>query len=273
MVATILLSLCLFGLGLWLCGRKKSGYLTLLLFVFGAILALPGLLYALYYAHLFEPASWFLELRISPHSELLAAGIGFFAGVIQRVLAPETPKSKLAVPTLALGIIFIPFLKSFLDPVDLLRLHTNCRGESCLQSTPSTCGPSSAAALLIHYGVPASERDLARDSFTSNSGTEIWYLARALRKRGFQTEIIVQNPREIRPQTSSIAGVALPFGTGHFIAILDHNDDTWVVMDPLQGVVALPDTAFQRAYKFTGVFLGVHPRSDGRSPAARKTEK
>ncbi|MGA2299144.1 MAG: cysteine peptidase family C39 domain-containing protein [Candidatus Acidiferrum sp.] len=259
LIATIPLSAGLFMFGLWLGRRSSSLVFRTLLTLFGVVLAIPGLLYVFYYAHWFDSAAWFITLRIAPYSELLAAGMGFLAGVIQSFFKPRSFTAKLVMPGILLAAVFIPYLKSFLDPVDLRHLHTNCQGESCIQSTPSTCGPSSAASLLINYGVVTSERDLARDSFTSNSGSEIWNLARALQKRGFLTRIEIQSPNAISPPGSSIAGVLLPGGAGHFIAILDRRDDDFVVMDPLKGLIATSGWGLRQTYKFTGFFLLVRP--------------
>ncbi len=259
LIATILLSACLFISGLWLGRRSSSLASRTILTLLGTVLAIPGLLYILYYVHCFDSVAWFISLRIAPYSELLAAGMGFSAGVIQSFFKPHSLVAKLVAPVILLVAVFIPYLKSFMDPVDSRRLSTSCQGESCLQSTPSTCGPSSTASLLINYGVPASERELARDSYTSNSGTEIWNLARALQKRGFLTTIEIQKPNAISLPGSSIAGVLLPGGAGHFIAILERRDDDFVVMDPLKGLIATSSWGLRQTYKFTGFFLLVHP--------------
>lgn len=267
LIATILLSACLFVFGLWLGRRSSSLAYRSILTLLGIVLAIPGLLYIFYYAHWFDSTAWFISLCIVPYSELLAAGLGFLAGVIQSFFNVQSFATKLVVPVILLAAVFIPYLKSFLDPVDLRQMRTTCQGESCLQSAPSTCGPSSAASLLINYGLPASEWELARDSYTSNSGTEIWNLARALQKRGFLTRIEIQKPNAISPPGSSIAGVLLPGGAGHFIAVLDRRDDDFVVMDPLKGLIATSSWGLQQTYKFTGFFLLVHPSLPSRAAA------
>jgi len=267
MIATMLLALCLFSLGFWFGRRTKSLKSKVLVYLLGLVFAFPGLLYAFYCTHLFEPTPWFIALRIAPYSELLAAGMGFLAGVVQALLKPEKRAAKLALPAILLAAISVPFLKSFLDPVDLRQLKASCKGESCLQSTPSTCGPSSAASLLINYGFPASELELARDSFTSNSGTEIWNLARALQKRGFLTRIEIQKSDAISPPGSSIAGVLLPGRTGHFVAILESRGDNFLVMDPLKGLLATSRWGLGQSYKFTGFFLLVQPADPTRTAA------
>src|SRR5260370_33026524 len=76
-------------------------------------------------------------------------------------------------------------------------LHQTC--SPCLQTTYSTCGPASSASLLQAFGQDASEQQLARESFTSKGGTEIWYLARAFRRRGFRTNFVIQSPDHIFP--------------------------------------------------------------------------
>ncbi len=233
--------------------RSKVGFVTAI------IAALPCVACDLFYTHLFDSWLWFYKFRAARFSELTFAGIGLLAGIFFKRMEPETFGEKLVVPAALLVVLGLPFSKSVLAPVDYSALRPACNTEVCLQSTMSTCGPSSAATILKLYGINSSERELAREAFTYKGGTESWYLARALRKRGFKTDFILQPPQTANIPAPSIAGVTLPGRTGHFIAILDSTPETIVVGDPLSGKTVIRRANLRSRYHFTGFFLSVQP--------------
>jgi Peptidase C39 family len=226
----------------------------------GIVLAAPGLLYAFYYTHLFDSAAWFYRLRILPLTEFLPAGIGLLAGVLNAWFEPETRGEKLMVPTVVLVLVLIPFVKPLLDPIELDRLHDSCDGEVCMQSTFSTCGPSSAATLLKTFGQAASEKQLASECLTSRGGTEIWYIARAFERRGFRTQVLIQSRDALSPPSSAIAGVVLPGGAGHFIAIMSSTSGEVTIGDPMKGKLVVKLADLKNYYRFTGFFLVIRPK-------------
>lgn len=128
-----------------------------------------------------------------------------------------------------------------------------------MQSTPSTCGPASAATLLRAFGQRASERELAEEALTYQGGTENWYLARALRHRGLNVNVRIVTPGDSFP-APSIAGVVLPGGAGHFVAILDQSPLTITIADPLKGKMIVEKRRADQYYRFTGFFLEVHSK-------------
>ncbi len=240
----------------WL-GRKFFSSRVLL---FTAILlAQPCIVSDLFYTHLLDRWIWFCTFRAAPYSELTFAGIGLLAGMLYGRMAPESFGEKLVVPVALFVVLGLPFSKSALAPVDLSLLKPVCNTEVCLQSTTSTCGPSSAATILKLHGVQSSERELARAAFTYKGGTESWYLARALRNRGFKTEFILQRTESANIPAPSIAGVVLPGGTGHFIAILDSTPEAITIGDPLSGKSVIRRADLRKQYQFTGFFLSVQP--------------
>ncbi|MGO9865554.1 MAG: cysteine peptidase family C39 domain-containing protein [Terriglobales bacterium] len=260
-IPTIFIAILLFWLGSALGRKAKSKTSEVWLLLLSVLLSVPGCLFVLYYAHFFDRAAWFYSLRAFPHSELAASGLGLIAGVLHFWLQPKTLGEKLVIPT-ALGLLlFAPFVKSALDPVDETRLHETCAGEVCLQSTAPTCGPCSAATLLKLFGQVASEKELAHECFTYRGGTEIWYIARAFRRRGFIADFVIQPPNRMSPPSPSIAGVVLPGGAGHFIAVLSESGDQITIGDPLKGKLVLSRNEAAAAYHFTGFFLVIRPRS------------
>lgn len=231
------------------------------MFLVATVLAIPGALFVLYYTHLFDNAAWFYSFRAMSHTELAAAGLGSIAGLAQSRFQPKTLGEKLVVPLILCVLLSVPFIKSALDPVDYSGLQQVCTGEVCLQSTPSTCGPTSAATLLKLFGKNASEEELAHECFTYRGGTEIWYVARAFRKRGLTADFVIQPPDKISPPAPAIAGVLLPGGAGHFVAILSEDDRDITIGDPLKGKVVVTRAQLNHAYHFTGFFLVIrsHP--------------
>lgn len=220
-----------------------------------AVFALPGLLFAIYYIHLFDGAAWLYNLRTIRFTELLICGLGFAAGVLQSWWQPETFGERLAVPGVLAVLLLVPFVKPLLDPLDLNQLEDRCPDNICMQSTFSTCGPASAATLLRTFGNVVTEKELARESLTSRGGTEIWYLSRALRSRGIQTTVVIQSRIGNRLPHPSIAGVLLPGHAGHFVAVLDSNEAETTIADPLKGKIVLSRADLANRYDFTGFFL------------------
>ena len=234
--------------GLFAVGRAWARGL-----VTGVVLSLPAVLFASYYLHLFDNAAWYYNLRAIPYVELTGAGVGLLAGVLQGRMAPA---GRVAIPVVALLLLLTPHLKPLLAPLDLAQLRDRCEGEVCLQSTPSTCGPASAATLLRRLGRVVTERELAVEARSSTSGTEIWYLARALRARGVDAVAVIAPGEIVAP---SIAGVVLPGNAGHFIAVLRQTPAEVSVMDPLRGLIVIPRAELVQRYRFTGFFLECLP--------------
>jgi hypothetical protein len=256
-VPAFLLTIPLFWVGMTLQRRTPSRVLRFLFLLVGMVIAVPGFLLVAYYTHLFDSAGWFYAFRTTRYSEIGVCGIGWIAGSFYSWLDPETRGGKLFWPAALFAFVSAPFIKPVLDPIDLDKLQDRCPAGVCLQTTYSTCGPASSASLLQAFGQNASEKQLARECFTSKGGTEIWYLAQAFRKRGFQTNFVLQTPDHISPPSPAIAGVILRGGQGHFIALLNEDARQITVVDPLKGkFIATPEGLTAR-YHFSGLFLVV----------------
>jgi predicted double-glycine peptidase len=258
--STFAMAAVLFWLGFTLRRRAGSCASRRIYLLVAVALALPCIVCDLFYTHLFDRWVWFYRFRAAPFSELFLSGIGLLAGFLYHWMDPETIGEKLVAPVGLLILVGLPFSKYALAPVDLSRLQTACNTEVCMQSTMSTCGPSSAATILNHYGHRASERELAKEAFTYRGGTESWYLARALRRRGFDADFKFQRPDSKDIPTPSIAGVVLPGDTGHFVAVLSSTPERVVIGDPLTGKLEISPSDLKKRYHFTGFYLVVRPR-------------
>lgn len=226
----------------------------------GAVCAVPAILFATYYFHWFDDAAWFYRFRSLPWTELSAAGAGLPAGLVYAWLAAKGRAWRIAVPALLLAGLFVPYMKAVVAPLDPATLTGHCRDGVCLQSTASTCGPASAASILRLFNIEESEKSLALEAYTSSGGTENWYLARALRRRGVPVEYVIVERPVTRLPYPSVAGVTLPGGAGHFIAILAETGDAYVIGEPMQGKLTVPKARIARAYDFTGFFMVVGAR-------------
>lgn len=221
--------------------------------------SLPGILFVLYYTKLLGEPLWLYRFRTLPGSELTAAGIGLLAGLIQasRNDSPRFKRftSSLGIPILFTFMLSAPYLKPLLRPLRLPDSPSAATDGVCRQSTPSTCGPASAVTLARLAGVELDEHQLARQCFTSERGTENWYLARALERHGLKTQFVKLPPDADELPHPAIAGVVLAYGTGHFIPILGRDGTNYIVGDPMQGreVKSLAD--LRAEYRFTGFFL------------------
>ena len=147
LIPAILGTAALFWAGMTAERKLQTNASRWLLWVGGAILAIPGLLFVLYYAHVFDNAAWFYSLRTVSYIELTACGLGLIAGMVQSWWQPEGLSEKSVVPAALLVLIAIPFVKPLLDPLDEKQLKERYDGDVCLQSTFSTCGPASAVTL------------------------------------------------------------------------------------------------------------------------------
>lgn len=99
-------------------------------------------------------------------------------------------------------------------------------------------------------------------------GPEIWYIARAIERRGLHASVQIQSLEHLSPPSPAIAGVVLPGGAGHFIAIMSGTADTITIGDPMKGKLMVNRADLSTAYHFTGFFLAIESRL--RVQAARR---
>src|SRR3954453_6316255 len=111
-------AIALFWFGRALEGKTSSSAVKFALWTLAMGLAVPGILFVLYYVHLFDNAAWFYNLRILPYIEVAGCGLGFIAGLVHSWWQPEGAGEKMAVPSVLLILVLIPFVKPVLDPLD-----------------------------------------------------------------------------------------------------------------------------------------------------------
>src|SRR5690606_40837992 len=93
---------------------------------------------------------------------------------------------------------------------------------------------------------------------TSATGTESWYLIRALHTRGFPCTVRTRVRSLEGVNLPAIAGVYMPVTrTGHFVAVLGMEKDRWIVADPLTGRQEYSNSELADAFQLTGFFIEV----------------
>ena len=237
--------------------------------VVSLLLCLPGAWFAIYYLHWLPEPPLLYQLRALPFSEGFLAAFGIAAGIWRSLL----PKWLKPVPTASgVFLLVIPFLKPVVRPIDPSQLSERWEGDACIQSSMVTCGPASAASILRYLGdQEAREIDLARESWTSLSGTEAWHLARAVERRGFNVRFL--SPRGL-PDPTDLPGILGTggAGAGHFIAVLEMTPEEIVFVDPLRGRDRMSIERFLRWTMIHPFFMSIqkeaapHSRERGSDP-------
>jgi len=221
---------------------------TLLVF---ALLAVPSILFSVYYLHVLPECGWFYALRSWPGSEFMVLFLGCAGGIAAALI----PRKLLSLPLFAvLAIAVIPYVKPLMAPLSDNDFKDKWRRNACLQSTASTCGPASVATILRHFGINTTEQAVARAAYSYAGGTEAWYLARYIRGCGLSAHFVFCPT--FSPEAGQPALVGVRIGNdGHFIAVLEIHDDQVTVADPLTGESQMNLARFKLLYEFTGFHM------------------
>jgi hypothetical protein len=239
----------------WLQGKSRAYRWSACLV--SSLAAIPSVLFAVYYLHIFPDSAWFYTLRSWCGSELLATFLGVAAGAWSRVL-PSWLRLFLLFASMAAATA--PYVKMIFFPLPPDQLKDRWSGDACLQSSSSTCGAASTASILRFLGMPGSEREIAGAAFSTDRGTEAWYLARHLRSRGLVAHFDFRPTYDPAAGTPAIVGVR--FGEiGHFIAVLSATADSVTYVDPLNGRHVVSLTEFLARYHFSGFHLVVQSQT------------
>jgi hypothetical protein len=258
LLPTVGVAAALFWVGRKARGRTRAASAAAGWVLVGLGLTVPAALYAAYYGHWFDRAAWFYQLRSLRGSELLAGGVGFLAGYGQAWIGKTRALKVIGasgLPMIAVVLVAIPYLKPMLLPLDTSQMQDRWQDKVCRQSTPSTCGPSCVATILKVYGIAGTEREIARECFTCATGTENWYMARALRRRGLKARFVVTDPQAEPPGYPAIAGWdQATMGVGHFVTLLAPAEEGHVIGDPVRGRIVVTEAEIKRGY-FSGFYL------------------
>ena len=236
-------------------GKKMSAKTLWVLVPIFVLAAVPAASFSLYYLHLVEVPAWYYQFRSLRGIEFLLLFIGACGGLVSALL----PRGFL--PILLSGIVILsilPSIKPFIGPLDFELMQNRWDKEVCLQSTSSTCGAASTASVLSYLGEEIDEQEVAREAHSYSGGTEAWYLARVVRRRGYEARFEVREDFDPNGSLPAVVGVRLGM-IGHFIAILGIEDGQYLVGDPMRGRETMTLEELQSRYDFTGFQMEVLP--------------
>ncbi len=178
------------------------------------------------------------------------------------------------------GLLFLhPLLRGVVRPI--VGWETaRWQGEDCIQSHSATCGPASAATLLRHVQIDASERQLAAWCLSSQDGTSSLGLYRGLLRATADTDLQPQptatSLRELverrqlpavalvefqtAPQSLLTTGLFGRSDSRHAVVLLGRDArGNWRVSDPAVGRVVWDNDTLES--RFTGQALHLKSRS------------
>jgi len=243
---SILFSIVLFIIGLILSKKiliKKNQRLIL---IFSFTLTFPGISMILYYFHFFETPLWYVNFRTIPAIEISISFIGLYLGFL------SNNKNKYFLIGITIFLVLIPYIKPIIRPLTIKNI-TEWNDEVCIQSTVATCGPSSLATILKYFKVESTELEIAKNSYTCNTGTEIWYLLRIAKRKGLEYSLnTINKVSELR--FPSIIGTRL-FSVGHFVTVLGRSGNEFIIGDPLLGKLVLTEDEFKNKYTIDGLMI------------------
>ncbi len=252
--ALFLLSVKLFGK----FGSIKSRYFTLIISVILVLISLA--IPMAYFFFLFGANPHYATFRTMPYTELLVVLAAPFAGGVAAGLAARKTESVTkrvifrACLLVTIFYISLPFIKPMIRPLQK-EIGNQWSGNVALQTTASTCGPSSLATVLNHYGIKDSEANIAHRAFSSASGTENWYLARYAQQKGLGYQFL-HEPDLSKVPTPSIIGVKLG-RVGHFITLYGSSEGRYDIADSLSGLQQMTLEEFEQKYQYDGFVLHI----------------
>jgi hypothetical protein len=247
-------------LGIYLCSFLAGVLLPALpgtlRFELLVLSCLPTGLFGLYYLHLVDDLPLYYNFRSIPYIELSSGLLGLGIGIVVREMHARNMRLLVAVLVPSMAVVsMLPYVKHVFSPLDTAPLQERWDGPYCLQSTGHTCGPASLATFLSLAGKKESERDVARASLTTASGTEVWYLARHAREKGLEAHFEHGRLEELKGKRG-IIGVKLGGGAaGHLLALLGCDGETVDCVDPMSGHKRLRLDEFRHAYEYTGFLM------------------
>lgn len=212
-------------------------------------LAVPSIWFASNYVLDIPYADWFINFHALPGAEITSGLVGAWLGIMfaSSRLRPGPLNGSILIVCSVLSVILTctPFLKQLYNPLDLRRLHHEMKDGICLQTTSVTCIPACAATVMRMQGSNITEPELARQISTA-SGTEVWYLKRALARQDFAVGFgSVKSIREL--PINSILFVSYT-GVPHVVVLLAKDSKTVTVGEPLRGRRSYDWRMFKRFY-------------------------
>ncbi len=246
-IFSIILSIGFFILGLTLSKNINSKVYKYLLIISSLLLSFPGFSMVLYYTHLIEIPTWYIQFRTLKGIEISNSLIGLFLGLIS-----GSKIKNFFLIGMTFLLVLIPYIKPIIRPI-AVNEQTEWKNGVCMQTCQSSCGPSSLATIYEHYGIKSSELDISKNSYTCSSGTEIWYILRYANEHNLNYKLkTIRTTAEL--DCPCIIGTKIN-GIGHFITVLDIVNQKLLIGDPLIGKLELGEEEFRDKYELDGLMI------------------
>jgi hypothetical protein len=240
----------------WLGGYFLSLVLT-------AILILPHL----YYTAQFTPV---LGVLLAGRIRFIILGFAVTVGLVAPIDRLPYRLEQILVCVLMSIVIgwftVMPFLAPALLQDSFVSLKTRIDSQGiCFQSTDYTCGPAAAVTALNQFGIKADEGQLAILAHTSPViGTLPKCLADALTKQYADNGIdcdfrFFDSIDQLRDADVTLAVVKDHFLADHCIAVLNVDDETVTVADPVLGKCVISRKDFADEWRFSGISIRRQP--------------
>lgn len=254
--------LCLVAVSLAVGGVRLSRYQRLWLIAFfiafapvvGVILLnrVPAMHYTLLPAWLGRGYNEFLVMSVC---------VPLLFGILIPRLPHKRQKISVSLLTALLTVYYVtvPFLEPALTAKELAMLETVMEEDVCMQTTGYTCGAASAVTALRALGIETEESEMAIASRTTRRwGTTEQLLAEAIEgryaKEGMHCECRgFGSVEEMREWCPVIAVVKHSFMVDHFVTVLEVDEETVTVGDPIKGRVTYSHEEFETQWRTLGV--------------------
>jgi len=244
--------------------RVKTTRIRTALVMAAIVLMIPAVLFTGYYIIHKPDGIWFINFRSVPGSEALSGLVGAMFGIVyafanNRSRVPYIPL--LAVSGLAaLMLLAAPFVKQMFFRLDYSMMKDQWKNGICKQSSGTSCIPASCVTVVRMLGGNVTERELATESGTCHSGTEIWYVKRALRRHGYELEAHVA--RSLKDMS---APAVLGCGTsGHVVVLMSKTDSGVEIGDPLGTRKYYTWDALEGSYQPKPIYFVIKPAAVGK---------
>ena len=240
----------------WLGGYFLSLILT-------SILILPHL----YYSTQFMPL---LSILLAGRIRFIILGFAISVGLVGPIDRLPYRLEQVLVCILMSVVIgwftVMPFLAPALLHDSHASMKTNINSQGiCFQSTDYTCGPAAAVTALYKFGIKADEGQLAILAHTSPViGTLPKCLADALTRQyaddGLECDFkFFDSIDQLKEDDVTLVVVKDHFLADHCIAVLNVDDETVTVADPVLGKCVISRKDFAEEWRFSGISIKRNP--------------
>lgn len=146
---------------------------------------------------------------------------------------------------------------------EIRALDGEAREGVTIQSTHFTCVPAALATVLRHWGIRATEGELAYALRTAFQGTHVARVPQVVREvgapKGLRAQVVSMTLGELRSLTQPAILLGYSGSVRHAVAFLRLEGDEILVGDPLTGLKRLRLQQWEREFRWSGQAIRVFP--------------